>query len=137
MDILNKKELLEKQLAEITGQQSKPKAIEHPKQIGISYNPELQRMILAVKKDIDTMLKPQIKTLAPEYTADSAIQAQDGWFELIAKTLLALRAKWSSARFDAYADKIAGNFVRGVDLNNATKSANNYQGFGINVLNDK
>ena len=137
MKKLTKKELLEKQLSSITAKQTKKlKPVEPNKQAGIAYNSELQRIVSSVKKDIDRLLVPQIKLLQPDYTADS-IRTNDGWFDLISATIAAIRKKYSGDKFNTFANGIANSFVKAADLNNAKKSANNYEGFGVDILNNK
>lgn len=52
MEILTSQELLKQQLEEITTQQAaRTKAIEPAKQIGVSYNANLQRLVASINLD--------------------------------------------------------------------------------------
>lgn len=124
---MTSEELLNQQLAEISEQQAaKSKPIELPKAIGISYNAELQRMVRRIKKDIDQSIKPQVKDLEFEYTADS-------WADVIEVSLAALRERWSSAVFNRFAERLAAKFVQAVNLQNQQQFQNQYKSFGINI----
>jgi SPP1 gp7 family putative phage head morphogenesis protein len=134
MQILTGKDLLDQQLAQV--ESSAPaKPIEPAKQIGISYNAELQRMIKAIRKDINELLTPQIKELVHSYTADSQrIQVNDGWYEVISRTLAAIRDKWTGDRFNNWASKLASNFVTSADVDNERKSRGELKKFGIDIF---
>lgn len=128
MEILTSKDLLKQQLAEITEQQAeKSKPIELPKSVGISYNAELQRMINLIRVDIEKSITPQLRELAPEYTADT-------WVDVITASLSALRARWSGERFQQFAERVAANFVQAVNLQNQQQFAKQFKSFGINVF---
>ncbi|CAM0040178.1 head morphogenesis [Vibrio phage K435] len=127
MVAITSEELLQQQLADISEQQAaKSKPIELPKAIGISYNAELQRMVRRIKKDIDQSIKPQVKDLEVEYTADS-------WADVIEVSLAALRQRWSSAVFIRFAERMASKFVQAVNLQNQQQFQNQYKSFGINI----
>ncbi|CAH9013195.1 head morphogenesis domain protein [Vibrio phage 455E52-1] len=127
MVAITSEELLQQQLADISEQQTaKSKPIELPKAIGISYNAELQRMVRRIKKDIDQSIKPQVKDLEFEYTADS-------WADVIEVSLAALRQRWSSAVFNRFAERLASKFVQSVNVQNQQQFQNQYKSFGINI----
>ncbi|AUR98851.1 head morphogenesis domain protein [Vibrio phage 1.256.O._10N.286.45.F8] len=127
MVAITSEELLQQQLADISEQQAaKSKPIELPKAIGISYNAELQRMVRRIKKDIDQSIKPQVKDLEFEYTADS-------WADVIEVSLSALRQRWSSTVFNRFAERMASKFVQAVNLQNQQQFQNQYKSFGINI----
>ncbi|AUS00750.1 head morphogenesis domain protein [Vibrio phage 1.278.O._10N.286.54.E8] len=127
MVAITSEELLQQQLADISEQQAaKSKPIELPKAIGISYNAELQRMVRRIKKDIDQSIKPQVKDLEFEYTADS-------WADVIEVPLAALRQRWSSDVFNRFAERVASKFVQAVNLQNQQQFQNQYKSFGINI----
>ncbi|AUR99172.1 head morphogenesis domain protein [Vibrio phage 1.263.B._10N.286.51.B1] len=127
MVAITSEELLQQQLADISEQQAaKSKPIELPKAIGISYNAELQRMVRRIKKDIDQSIKPQVKDLEFEYTADS-------WADVIEVSLAALRQRWSSEIFNRFAERMASKFVQAVNVQNQQQFQNQYKSFGINI----
>lgn len=136
MQIFTSEDILKSQLEQISAEQAaKAKPIEPAKAVGVSYNAELQRLVASIKKDIDALLKAQIKELTPQYTADSVrVEFKDGWYDVIAGTLKAIREKWTGERFEAWARGVANSFVRAADLNNAQKAQNQYKGFGVDVF---
>lgn len=92
----------------------------------IQYNQTLQRIINAVKKDIDERLIPAIEAAAPEYVADA-------WGMDIQGVIDALLAKWTSRPFRRLAERLASSFVR-----TALSIVDRQQkrSFGIDVLQD-
>jgi len=74
------------------------------KQVGISYNVQLQKVVRAVKRDIDAQIVPLLKTLAPQYV-------QDGWADTINVVIQQLLAKWTSPLARHAANQIASSFV--------------------------
>src|SRR5690606_4695134 len=90
----------------------------------IQYNQVLQRVVNAVKRDIDEQLIPALNSAAPEYV-------QDAWGADINGVIEALMAKWTSRPFRRLADQLAGRFVL------TTLSAidrEHKRSFGIDVL---
>lgn len=92
----------------------------------IQYNQTLQRIINAVKKDIDERLIPAIEAAAPEYVADA-------WGMDIQGVIDTLLAKWTSRPFRRLAERLASSFVR-----TALSIVDRQQkrSFGIDVLQD-
>ena len=82
---------------------------------GIQYNAKLQRMVRAIKRDIDAQLVPLVRSLAPEYVTDSSTPTNDGWGDVITQAIRSLLAKWTDPRAQAVARSIAGDFVQAVD----------------------
>lgn len=82
---------------------------------GIQYNAKLQRMVRAIKRDIDAQIVPLVRSLAPEYVTDSATPTTDGWGDIIAQAIRSLLAKWTDPRAQAAARSIADDFVQAVD----------------------
>lgn len=70
---------------------------------------KLQRMVRAIKRDIDATFLPLIKLYAPDYTMDGATVTRDGWVEAIAAALQLLVTRWENHPGIA---AIAGDFVR-------------------------
>jgi len=75
------------------------------KQTGIAYNMQLQKIVRAVKRDIDAQIVPLLKTLAPQYV-------QDGWADTINVAIQQLLAKWTSPLARHAANQIAASFVK-------------------------
>lgn len=97
-----------------------------PSRSEIQYNQTLQRIINAVKKDIDSQLLPAINSAAPEYV-------QDAWGMDIQGVIDALLAKWASRPFRRLADRLASSFVR---TTLSTIDRQQKRSFGIDVLQD-
>lgn len=97
-----------------------------PSRSEIQYNQTLQRIINAVKKDIDSQLLPAINAAAPEYVADA-------WGMDIQGVIDTLLAKWTSRPFRRLAERLASSFVR-TTLNTIDRQQK--RSFGIDVLQD-
>src|SRR5690625_3847 len=97
-----------------------------PSRSEIAYNQTLQRIINAVKKDIDEQLTPVIEAAAPEYVADA-------WGMDIQGVIDTLLAKWTSRPFRRLADRLASSFVR---TTLSTIDRQQKRSFGIDVLQD-
>lgn len=130
-------QLLENQLKEIANQGRKlkqPKPVEPPKRAGISYNAELQRLVRAIRKDINTQIVPMIIALEPQYISDAAFK--DGWADQIMTVFVQLLNKWRSPSFLAAANQTAEQFVRSVNQQNRRRFNRNTQAVGIDVFGD-
>lgn len=93
--------------------------------VGSEYNAELQKMVNIVKKTINVELLPAIYAEEPNYTADS-------WSDRIQDILNRLLAQWDSPLFDAFASRMANQFVKST-LDFADRQ--NKRSFGIEVFN--
>ncbi|MBR8654205.1 minor capsid protein [Achromobacter sp. Marseille-Q0513] len=90
----------------------------------IAYNQVLQRLVNAVRADIEAKLMPAVANLQSAYV-------QDSWGVDVQTVVDELLAKWASKPFRKLADRLASNFVRttlGVIDREQKKS------FGIDVL---
>lgn len=125
---MTSEELLQQQLAEIKEQQaSKIKPIELPKDIGIRYNAELQRMVRDIQREINKNVTPQIKYLAPEYTADS-------WVDTIQSAIELLKNRLSGPTFKRFAERVATSFVTSINERNLKTMGKQFGSFGIDVM---
>jgi len=130
-------QLLENQLEEITGQKRKlknPKPVEAPKRAGISYNAQLQKLVRAVRNDINTKIVPMIVALEPQYVTDAAIN--DGWADQIMTVFVQLLQKWESPAFLTAANRTAEDFVNGVSQQNQRRFSRNTRAIGIDIFGD-
>lgn len=114
------------QLAKTT---KKPKPIKNPASVGVQYNAEMQEIIKAIRADIDKRLIPLLRDLSPQYTTDA-------WPDQITTALSALVDKWQSPDFRGIADRLAAQFVGGVNTWNAKKFGTDMKRFGIDVFGD-
>lgn len=126
MEILTSEGLLKEQLSKV-GTRKKTKAVDLPKQIGISYNVELKRIINQVRVDIERQIVPEVKYLEPQYTAD-------GWSDNIMNAISRVRRLYQSGRFDDLAKQLARKFVSDIDTYNQRKLDSQFRSFGINVF---
>lgn len=80
------------------------------KNIAIRYNVQLQKLVRAIRKDVDATLLPIVRQYVPEYTVDSApVATSDGWSDAIVTALQMLKARWENYR---EASHVASDFVR-------------------------
>lgn len=80
-----------------------------PVSVGTNYNVELQRIVNAIRKDINEYLIPAIKSEQRNYIADAT------WFDKLSSVLRRIRERWESPQFRALSDAIARRFVNAVD----------------------
>ncbi|MGS1116012.1 phage head morphogenesis protein [Castellaniella sp. UC4442_H9] len=90
----------------------------------IQYNQVLQRLVIAVKADIDARLIPAIHVQAPAYV-------QDEWGADIQAIIDTLLAKWTSPGFQELAMRLSAGFIR---TTLSTIDRQNKRSFGIDVL---
>jgi SPP1 gp7 family putative phage head morphogenesis protein len=90
---------------------------------GIQYNVQLQRMVRALKRDIDAEIVPLLKQLAPEYIQDA------GWSDVVAGALKRLLDRWTSPFSRRVAQDIADKFVK-----SATTTPTGQTSFGIDIF---
>lgn len=125
---MTSEELLQQQLAEISEQQAaKTKPVELPKDIGIRYNAELQRMVKSIQQEINKSIVPQLKYLAPEYTADS-------WVDTITSAIALLRQRLSGDNFKRYAERLATSFITDINTRNIQTMGKQFGSFGIDIM---
>lgn len=125
-------ELLEQQLAGM----KKPKVVKQPVRVGQSYNVTLQKLVKAVREDINRLLVPALKQLEPEYRTviqDAAVPTQDAWSDQLLAILRLLRDKWESPAFREVANQAASQFVRTASAVNAKKFAESVS-VGVDVF---
>ena len=90
----------------------------------IQYNQVLQRVVGAVKQDIDERLLPAINALQAEYT-------QDAWGADVQAIVDELLARWTSPGFQRLAARLAAGFVR---TTLSVIDREQKRNFGIDVL---
>ena len=136
MIALTSKELLAQQL-DNTVARGKAKGIKPPTAIGISYNSDLQRIVREISKDVNATIMPLVRSLAPQYQRDSAIETRDNWVDTLIAAFTALQGKWTSQQFVALSNRIASQFVRDASQTNEKRFADDMRvGFGIDVFSD-
>lgn len=122
------------------------------KSTGISYNAQLQRLVRAIKNDIDRELIPLVKGLAPQYSEDSLIDlvrdgetfdvmtirklTKDGWVSDITNAIARVVNKWTGIEFDSLANQTAYQFVNNADSVNKRKFDSSMKSMGISVFSE-
>ena len=134
MQILTSSDLLKQQLEQAMTPKKKAKGVEPSKSLGISYNAELQKLVRAIKKDIDSELVPMLRKLAPDYTADARVN--DSWVDDITAILNMIVDKWRSPAFKMIAQRLASKFVRSADDVNRDRFNKDMGRFGIDLYSD-
>jgi SPP1 gp7 family putative phage head morphogenesis protein len=131
------KDLLQQQLEEATSRvpvSKSAKAVEPDRQAAIQYNADLQKLVGHIKRDIDTVIVPMLRTLKPQFVGDSGIT--DGWAEQITAALMALTQKWTSAQISKGAALVASRYVQALNETNKTRFVKTMQPIGIDVFGD-
>lgn len=131
-DLSANQQLLETQLESIASQGKKVKQmkpVDVPKSAGIRYNAQLQKLVAAIREDINTQIMPLIKSLEPQYVAD-------GWATDIASVFNRLLSKWRSPAFMNAASETAAAFVKTVNEQNQRRFSRNAKSIGIDVFGD-
>ncbi len=134
-DLSPAQQLLNQQLEEIATQKRKKlKPVEAPKTPGIAYNAQLQKLVRAVRHDINTKIVPMIKALEPQYISDAAVN--DGWADQIMSVFVSLIQKWQSPSFLGAANQTAEAFVKSVNTQNQRRFNRNVKSVGIDIFGD-
>jgi SPP1 gp7 family putative phage head morphogenesis protein len=131
-DLTPSQRLLENQINEINLSTQKSKTMRQvniPVASAISYNAELQKLVNAIRKDINSIVLPMIKALEQQYTSD-------GWAIDISTVLGNLRGKWMSPEYVNVYAKAADKFVKSVNAQNQRKFKRNAENFGIDIFGD-
>lgn len=92
--------------------------------VGSEYNTELQKLVLQIKKAVESELLPVIEQEAPSYTADA-------WPERVQAVIDRLRLMFMMPGFNAMATAVASKFVRSTLAFADRKN----KSFGIEVFN--
>ena len=141
---MTSQEVAKEQLEQITEGKInvRPKPVEPSKADAIEYNATLQKMIKMVKKDINEILMPQLKKLAPEYQTVDGVPYEhhklvmDSYVDDITKTLSALVTKWSSPQVKEAASGVSSLFVKNAALVNRRRFNKSMKSFGLDIFGD-
>jgi SPP1 gp7 family putative phage head morphogenesis protein len=127
---MNSAELLQLQLS---AKRTKPKATKPDLSNGVTYAVELKKLVRAISADIDAYIIPTVRSLAPEYARDSAIEVNDTWVDILTAAMKYVRNKWSSPQFQLLADTVARRFIQTANQSNRSR---NEKSMGINIYAD-
>ena len=128
----NSKELAQEQLEEIANQPKKAKQakpVEPDKQAARKYNAQLQKLVRAIRKDINEKIVPLIRSLEPQYIGDAAIN--DDWPNEIMALFSQLKTKWSSPAFLGASKDVASIFVKAMNTQNSKRFAKSVKPIGV------
>lgn len=127
---MNSAELLQQQLN--TPRARKPRGVRPDLSNGIQYNADLQRIVRAVNRDINEILMPVVRNIAPEYQRDSDVTL-DSWVDVLAAALRQVRARYETPRFAAFVESIARKFVTTANNSNRRRTERD---LGVNIYSD-
>lgn len=138
MTALTSQELAAEQLQQIAEGKlnAKPQPVEPSKKDAIELNSTLQKMVRMVKKDINEILMPQLRKLAPQFQTDTAIETTDSYVDDIIATLTSLVTKWTSPNVKEAANGISTQFVRNAAGVNRKRFNRSMKSFGLDVFGD-
>lgn len=103
----------------------RPRPVKASASSAIRYNSELQRIILAIRNDINTRLIPTLRTAQPDYVTDSGVDD-------VLAVLSQITQKWSSPDFFGFASTIANEFVSTTDRINRERTERT---LGVQIFN--
>ena len=128
---MNSAELLQQQLN--APRTRKPRGVRPDLSNGIQYNADLQRIVRAVNRDINGILMPVVRNIAPEYQRDAEAVTLDSWVDVLAAALRQVRARYETPRFTAFVESIARKFVTTANNSNRRRTERD---LGINIYSD-
>lgn len=132
--MFSSKDLIKEQLEAGAKKRPRPiKPVKFNKQAGRSYNSDLQKLVAAVKRDIDAEIVPLIKALEPQYIRDATF---DGWMSSILVALATLSTRWMSAQFIGAATRVAGTFIGDISASSSKRFAESVKTIGLDVYGD-
>ncbi|MFV2058853.1 MAG: phage minor head protein [Thiohalomonadales bacterium] len=128
-------QMAQEQLKEITSntvttKQARP--VDVNKQAAVSYNAELQKLVKAVKGDIDNDIVSVLRSLEHQYTGDSIVN--DSWVDIIIAAFEKIAAKWTSFGFLEAAKQSSKKFIKAIDDRNRNKYAQSIKVVGVTGL---
>lgn len=127
---MNSADLLQQQLN--TPGKRKARGVRPDMTNGIQYNVELQRIVKSVSRDVNAVVMPVVRNLAPEYQRDAAITL-DSWVDVLTAALRTVRQRYESPQFLALVADIARRFVTTANNSNRRRTERD---LGINIYSD-
>ena len=146
------KELAQEQLEEIANQPKKvkqAKPVQPDKQAARTYNAQLQKLVKAIRKDINEKIIPLIRNLEPQYIGDSITKhkledgkiiayetidsstVNDVWPDEIMALFAQLKTKWASPAFMGASKDVASIFVKSMNVQNNRRFARSVKSIGV------
>ena len=127
---MNSADLLQQQLN--SPSKRKARGVRPDMTNGINYNVELQRIVKSVSRDVNAVVMPVVRNLAPEYQRDAAITL-DSWVDVLTAALRTVRQRYESPQFLALVADIARRFVTTANNSNRRRTERD---LGINIYSD-
>lgn len=127
---MNSADLLQQQLN--TPSKRKARGVRPDMTNGINYNVELQRIVKSISRDVNAVVIPVVRNLAPEYQRDAAITL-DSWVDVLTAALRTVRQRYESPQFLALVADIARRFVTTANNSNLRRTERD---LGINIYSD-
>lgn len=141
----NSKELAQEQLEEIANQPKKvkqAKPVEPDKQAARKYNAQLQKLVRAIKKDINEKIVPLIRSLESQYIGDAEVKSikprhisdaliKDVWPDEVMALFAQLKTKWASPAFMGASKDVASIFVKAMNTQNNRRFAKSVKSIGV------
>lgn len=127
---MNSADLLQQQLN--TPNKRKARGVRPDMTNGVNYNVELQRIVKSVSRDVNAVVMPVVRNLAPEYQRDAAITL-DSWVDVLTAALRTVRQRYESPQFLALVADIARRFVTTANNSNRRRTERD---LGINIYSD-
>jgi SPP1 gp7 family putative phage head morphogenesis protein len=127
---MNSADLLQQQLN--TPGKRKARGVRPDMTNGINYNVELQRIVKSVSRDVNAVVMPVVRNLAPEYQRDAAITL-DSWVDVLTAALRTVKHRYESPQFLAVVADIARRFVTTANNSNRRRTERD---LGINIYSD-
>ena len=138
------KELAQEQLEAIAEQPKKAKQakpVQPDKQAARIYNAQLQKLVKAIRMDINEKIIPLIKGLEPQYIGDSKANIEllglarlpihDSWSDDVMALFTSLKFKWSSPAFLGASKDIASIFVKAMNTQNSRRFSRSVKTIGV------
>lgn len=127
---MNSADLLQQQLN--TPNRRKARGVRPDMTNGINHNVELQRIVKSVSRDVNDIVMPVVRNLAPEYQRDAAITL-DSWVDVLTAALRTVRQRYESPQFLALVADIARRFVTTANNSNRRRTERD---LGIDIYSD-
>ena len=132
MTAFSPKDLAAQQLEIIAKQPKKlklAKPVQPDKQAARKYNAQLQKIVRAIRKDINEKIIPLVRGLEFQYIGDSA--TKDSWPDEIMSLFAQIKGRWSSPAFLGASKDVASIFVKSIDVQNSRRFSKSVKPIGV------
>lgn len=132
MTAFSPKDLAAQQLEIIAKQPKKlklAKPVQPDKQAARKYNAQLQKIVRAIRKDINEKIIPLVRGLEFQYIGDSA--TKDSWPDEIMSLFAQIKGRWSSPAFLGASKDVASIFVKSINVQNSRRFSKSVKPIGV------